>query len=245
MADVLSFRLRQRPVRMAAAISTLAVSFFYLLAQMAGAGGLVALLLGVDGTTGQSVVVAIVGILMIVYVLVGGMKGTTYVQIIKASLLIIGAAIMTVWVLGKAASTSRTCSARPPRRPPRARRSSTRALSTARRRRPRSTSSRCRWPWSSAPPACRTCSCASTRCRRPRRPVAPASGRSGSSASSTCSPWCSATARACARRAKAINAAPGKANSAAPLLAYELGGTVLLASSPGSPSPRSSRSSPG
>ena len=48
MADVLSFRLRQRPVRTAAAITTLAVSAFYLLAQMAGAGGLVALLLGVE-----------------------------------------------------------------------------------------------------------------------------------------------------------------------------------------------------
>ena len=54
MADVLSFRMRQRPVRMAAAITTLAVSFFYLLAQMAGAGGLVALLLGVDSKAGQS-----------------------------------------------------------------------------------------------------------------------------------------------------------------------------------------------
>ena len=52
MADVLSFRLRQRPVRMAAAISTLAVCFFYLLAQMAGAGGLVSLLLGLDGVMG-------------------------------------------------------------------------------------------------------------------------------------------------------------------------------------------------
>ena len=52
MADVLSFRLRQRPVRMAAALSTLAVVFFYLLAQMAGAGGLVALLLGIEGTAG-------------------------------------------------------------------------------------------------------------------------------------------------------------------------------------------------
>ena len=50
MADVLSFRLKQRPVRMAAAITTLAVCFFYLLAQMAGAGGLVSLLLGIDGT---------------------------------------------------------------------------------------------------------------------------------------------------------------------------------------------------
>ncbi|MGN6751364.1 MAG: solute symporter family protein [Intrasporangium sp.] len=101
MADVLSFRLRQRPVRIAAAISTLAVSFFYLLAQMAGAGGLVALLLGIDGAVGQRVVVAIVGVIMIFYVIFGGMKGTTWVQIIKAVLLIIGAAIMTVWVLGK------------------------------------------------------------------------------------------------------------------------------------------------
>ncbi len=101
MADVLSFRMRERPVRMAAAISTLAVSFFYLLAQMAGAGGLVALLLDIEGSTGQAVVIAVVGILMIVYVLIGGMKGTTYVQIIKAVLLIAGAALMTFWVLGK------------------------------------------------------------------------------------------------------------------------------------------------
>ncbi len=53
MADVLSFRLKQRPVRIAAAISTLAVCFFYLLAQMAGAGGLVSLLLGIDDKAGQ------------------------------------------------------------------------------------------------------------------------------------------------------------------------------------------------
>ncbi len=101
MADVLSFRLRQGPVRTAAALSTLAVSLFYLLAQMAGAGGLVALLLDIKSRTGQSVVIAVVGILMIVYVLVGGMKGTTWVQIIKAVLLIAGAALMTVMVLGK------------------------------------------------------------------------------------------------------------------------------------------------
>jgi len=99
MADVLSFRLRQRPVRMAAAISTLAVVFFYLLAQMAGAGGLVALLLGIDGPAAQGLVIAVVGALMILYVLVGGMKGTTWVQIIKAVLLIAGAGVMTVWVL--------------------------------------------------------------------------------------------------------------------------------------------------
>mgnify|MGYP003434059796 FL=1 len=99
MADVLSFRLRQRPVRMAAAITTLAVCFFYLLAQMAGAGGLVSLLLGINDKLGQSLVVAVVGLLMIVYVLVGGMKGTTWVQIVKAFLLIGGALVMTVWVL--------------------------------------------------------------------------------------------------------------------------------------------------
>lgn len=99
MADVLSFRLKQRPVRMAAALSTLAVCFFYLLAQMAGAGGLVSLLMGIDGKIGQSLVIAVVGALMIVYVLIGGMKGTTWVQIVKAVLLILGAFAMTIWVL--------------------------------------------------------------------------------------------------------------------------------------------------
>ncbi|WP_350270786.1 cation acetate symporter [Brevibacterium sp. CBA3109] len=99
MADVLSFRLKQRPVRMAAALSTLAVCFFYLLAQMAGAGGLVSLLMGIDSKVGQSLVVAVVGALMIIYVLVGGMKGTTWVQIVKAVLLIAGAFAMTIWVL--------------------------------------------------------------------------------------------------------------------------------------------------
>ena len=101
MADVLSFRMKQKPVRSAAAVSTLVVSFFYLLAQMAGAGGLVALLLGIGDRGQQSIVIAIVGVLMIVYVMVGGMKGTTWVQIIKATLLIIGAAAMTIWVLLK------------------------------------------------------------------------------------------------------------------------------------------------
>ncbi|WP_189670336.1 solute symporter family protein [Promicromonospora soli] len=99
MADVLSFRLKQRPIRLAAALSTLAVVFFYLLAQMAGAGGLVALLLGITDKAGQGLVIAVVGALMILYVLVGGMKGTTWVQIIKATLLILGAGAMTIWVL--------------------------------------------------------------------------------------------------------------------------------------------------
>jgi cation/acetate symporter len=101
MGDVLSFRMRQRPVRAASATSTLVVSFFYLLAQMAGAGGLVALLLGVTNKAGQGLVIAVVGAIMILYVIIGGMRGTTWVQIIKAAMLIIGAAVMFLWVLGK------------------------------------------------------------------------------------------------------------------------------------------------
>ncbi len=65
MGDVLAFRMRQRPVRAAAATSTLVVSFFYLLAQMAGAGGLVALLLNISDKFQQSIVIAIVGAVMI------------------------------------------------------------------------------------------------------------------------------------------------------------------------------------
>ena len=94
--------MRQRPVRAAAATSTLVVSAFYLLAQMAGAGGLIALLLQIPAgdRIGQGLVIVVVGTLMIVYVLVGGMKGTTYVQIIKAVLLLVGTAVMAAWVLG-------------------------------------------------------------------------------------------------------------------------------------------------
>jgi len=102
MGDVLAYRMRQRPVRAAAATSTLVVSAFYLLAQMAGAGGLIALLLQIPAgdRIGQGLVIVVVGTLMIVYVLVGGMKGTTYVQIIKAVLLLVGTAVMAAWVLG-------------------------------------------------------------------------------------------------------------------------------------------------
>ncbi|MDO4686571.1 MAG: cation acetate symporter [Corynebacterium sp.] len=103
MADVLSFRLKQRPVRTAAAISTLTISLFYLIAQMAGAGGLVALLLGISGKGAQAAVVAIVGVLMIAYVLIGGMKGTTYVQMIKAVLLVGGSLVISLlafWAIG-------------------------------------------------------------------------------------------------------------------------------------------------
>ena len=99
MADVLSFRMEEKPVRMAAAISTLVISFVYLIAQMAGAGGLVSLLLGLPLGISQDIVIALVGILLVAYVLIGGMKGTTWVQMIKAVLLITGAGIMSIWVL--------------------------------------------------------------------------------------------------------------------------------------------------
>lgn len=98
IADVISYRLNQRPVRLAAALSTVAVSLFYLVAQMAGAGGLVALLLGISGRTAQIGVVVGVGALMIVYVLVGGMKGTTYVQMVKAMLLLATTLVLVIAV---------------------------------------------------------------------------------------------------------------------------------------------------
>ncbi|MFG2106347.1 solute symporter family protein [Micromonospora chersina] len=110
MADVLAFRMRQRPVRTAAAVSTITVSIFYLLAQMVGAGALVALLLGIkpgttflgmDADTAKAATIFLVGALMIIYVTVGGMKGTTYVQIVKAFLLMTGAIVMTLLVLAK------------------------------------------------------------------------------------------------------------------------------------------------
>ena len=101
MGDVLSFRMKQRPVRAAAATSTLVISFFYMLAQMAGAGGLMALLLDVHSKIGQAIIIAVVGIVMVLYVLVGGMKGTTWVQIIKATILLMCGVLLTVFLFGK------------------------------------------------------------------------------------------------------------------------------------------------
>jgi cation/acetate symporter len=110
MADVLAFRMRQRPVRTAAGLSTVVVSIFYLIAQMVGAGSLVALLLGIGKNqtfagmsqgTAKNVTIVLVGALMIFYVVVGGMRGTTWVQIVKAALLVTGALIMTIVVLAK------------------------------------------------------------------------------------------------------------------------------------------------
>jgi cation/acetate symporter len=101
LGDVLAFRMKQRPVRAAAANATLVISLFYMVAQMAGAGALMALLLDVHSRVGQGVVIAVVGIVMVLYVLVGGMKGTTWVQIIKAVLLLLCVSFMTIFLLGK------------------------------------------------------------------------------------------------------------------------------------------------
>ena len=158
MGDVLAFRMRQRPVRAAAATSTLAVSFFYLLAQMAGAGGLVALLLDVTSKSGQALVIAIVGVIMIAYVLIGGMRGTTWVQIIKAVAADhrrrrddgLGAAAVRLQPL-RAAGRRRRQGRRGRRQAPRPGRAVRQV-----RARPSSTSSRWRSRWCWAPRASRT-----------------------------------------------------------------------------------------
>ena len=101
MADQLAYRMRQTPVRCAAATSTIVVSIFYLLAQMVGAGSLVGLLLGVTSPGVKNLVIIGVGVLMIIYVTIGGMKGTTWVQIVKAVLLMVGSLLITILVLAQ------------------------------------------------------------------------------------------------------------------------------------------------
>ena len=96
-ADVVAYRLRQKPVRIAAAFGTVAVVTFYLIAQMVGAGKLIQLMFGMNYATS----IIAVGIIMMVYVLFGGMIATTWVQIIKACLLLGGATLMAVMVLAK------------------------------------------------------------------------------------------------------------------------------------------------
>ena len=93
--DVVAYRLQQRPVRIAAVIGTMAVVLTYLIAQMVGAGTLIKLLFGLDYT----VAVIVVGCVMMAYVLFGGMLATTWVQIIKACLLLGGAVAMALMVL--------------------------------------------------------------------------------------------------------------------------------------------------
>jgi cation/acetate symporter len=94
-ADVVAYRLSQRPVRIAAAFGTLSVVAFYLIAQMVGAGNLIRLLFGLS----YELAVAIVGGVMLLYVLFGGMIATTWVQIVKAVLLLGGALLLALLVL--------------------------------------------------------------------------------------------------------------------------------------------------
>src|SRR5437660_6782337 len=98
MADVLAYRLNPRPVRAMASLSTITVSIFYMIAQMVGAGALVALLLKNSGISYHTAVIG-VGVLMIVYVVFGGMLATTWVQIIKAMLLMGGTILLSILVL--------------------------------------------------------------------------------------------------------------------------------------------------
>src|SRR3954466_13580505 len=98
MADVLAYRLHPRPVRAMASLSTLTVSTFYMIAQMVGAGTLVALLLKGSGIS-FNLAVAGVGVLMVAYVVFGGMLATTWVQIIKAVLLMAGTIVLSFLVM--------------------------------------------------------------------------------------------------------------------------------------------------
>ncbi|MFC8953851.1 cation acetate symporter [Streptomyces sp. NPDC057101] len=99
LADVVAARMAERPVRIAAGTSSVAVSVLYLVAQMVGAGSLVALLLGGTSEAARSWTVIGVGALMVVYVSLGGMRATTWIQIVKAVLLMAGTIALTVLVL--------------------------------------------------------------------------------------------------------------------------------------------------
>jgi cation/acetate symporter len=107
-ADVASYRFAQPPVRSFAAVSTLLVVSFYLVAQMVGAGQLIKLLFGLP----YAAAVVIVGGLMMLYVLFGGMRATTWVQIIKAVLLLGGASFMALMVLAETGFSLETLFAR-------------------------------------------------------------------------------------------------------------------------------------
>jgi cation/acetate symporter len=98
MADVLAFRFRDPSVRTLAAISTLVVSLVYMVAQMVGAGSIVSLLIP---QIGFRTAIVIVGVLMLVYVIFGGMLATTWVQIVKAALLMGGTILLSILVLSR------------------------------------------------------------------------------------------------------------------------------------------------
>src|SRR5262245_19234549 len=96
-ADVVALRLKQTPVRISAAVGTLATVILYLIAQMVGAGGLIKLMFGLPYETA----IVFVGAAMIAYVLFGGMLATTWVQIVKAVLLLAGALLLALLVLAR------------------------------------------------------------------------------------------------------------------------------------------------
>jgi cation/acetate symporter len=96
-ADVVAYRLKQTPVRISAAVGTLTVVSFYLIAQMVGAGNLIRMMFGLS----YEMAVTIVGVVMILYVLFGGMIATTWVQIVKAVLLLVGASALAFMVLAR------------------------------------------------------------------------------------------------------------------------------------------------
>ncbi|KAB7708201.1 sodium/solute symporter [Bacillus aerolatus] len=97
LADMINARFDQKKIRATAALSTITIVIFYMIAQLVGAGALIQLLLGID----YWVAVLIVGVMMTVYVLFGGMTATSWVQIIKAVLLMIGTVIISFLVLAK------------------------------------------------------------------------------------------------------------------------------------------------
>lgn len=99
LADVVAARMRERPVRIAAGTSSVTVSVMYLVAQMVGAGSLVALLLGGTSEAARTWTVIGVGALMVIYVSLGGMRATTWIQIVKAVLLLGGTVALTTLVL--------------------------------------------------------------------------------------------------------------------------------------------------
>lgn len=99
LADVVAARMSEHPVRIAVGSSSVTVSVLYLVAQMVGAGSLVSLLLGGNSGAAQTWAVIGVGALMVIYVTLGGMRATTWIQIVKAVLLMTGSILLTVLVL--------------------------------------------------------------------------------------------------------------------------------------------------
>src|SRR5699024_10679021 len=94
VADVISYRLEQRPVRTAGAFVTMGITIFYMISQLVGAGAIINLLVGIP----YEVSLIIVGVLMMIYVMLGGMLATSWVQIIKAVLLMAAMLIMIIFV---------------------------------------------------------------------------------------------------------------------------------------------------